>query len=44
MNKRKINIPIKGKLIIKNKSPKNKNQYGEKILNKKKINPASKLL
>ena len=24
MNKRKINIPIKGKLIIKNKSPKNK--------------------
>ena len=35
MNKRKINIPIKGKLIIKNRSPKNKNQYGERILNKK---------
>ena len=35
MNKRKINIPIKSKLLIKNQSPKNKNEYGAKILNKK---------
>lgn len=35
MNKRKINIPIKSKLIIKNKSPKNKNEILSKILNKK---------
>ena len=35
MNKRKINIPIKSKLIIRNKSPKNKNEYHAKILNKK---------
>ena len=35
MNNRKINIPIKSKLIIKNKSPKNKDEYGAKILNKK---------
>lgn len=35
MEKRKINIPIKSKLIIKNKSPKNNNDCLSKIINKK---------
>ena len=35
MDKSKINIPIKSKLIIKNKSPQNKNDCLSKIINKK---------
>ena len=44
MNKRKINIPLKSKLIIKNKSPKNKSQYGAKILNKKENNTSQQII